>query len=373
MTQITLGVEEELQVVDSASLALSPHDFDRSAALFPASVGDVDREMFAATLEIKTGICSTPDEVVNQLTSLRAVAAARAQSQGQQVLCAGLHPFSDWLGQVTNDDPAVSSHYVRVMQEYQGAARAVVSFGMHVHLGLPDPQLRMPVMNRLREFLPVVLALSANSPFTRGADTGLQSWRHAVFSRLPRTGIPQPWEDESAYWGHLDRLRTAGCLGQNAGLWEDLRLHHVFGTLEVRICDAHHSLSRVGLIVALLQMEAAALCGQLRQELTRGPRLPEVPAALLEENKWRACRYGMAATLVDWRTSEQQSVAGLLTRWLERNHGLLEEWGVAEKMRQAVALALREGTGADEQRRWRQEVGSLTGTVHALSLATLGP
>lgn len=364
--EITLGVEEELQVVDAATGALAAHDFETSAGRYPVSAGAIEYELSACTLEVKTGICGSPDQVLAEMRHLRQTARHRARSQGQEVVSAGLHPFSDWRTQSFNDDPLRFTHYARVLEDYQDLSRGAMSFGLHIHLGLPDRTLRMPVMNRLRELLPLLMALSANSPFYLGRDTGLDSWRPALFGRLPRTGIPEAWDSEDAYFAHIDLLRKVGSIEPTAGLWEDIRLHHRYGTLEVRVCDAHHRLSRLWLLVAMLQVEAATLIDEIAHDRAR----PQVPRACIDENKWRARRYGYEARLVDWTTAEMLDVPHALERWLARTAPAARVLGLHERLAEGLAQALAEGTGASEQRRWLTRGGSQAALVGALVEAT---
>ena len=258
-----------------------------------------------------------------------------------------------------DDDPK----YGRLLIEYGDVARGALSFGLHVHLGLPEAAARMPVMNHLRERLPHVMALSASSPFCEGRDTGLDSWRASLLGRYPRTGIPDAWPDEASYLAHLARLRRTGGVEPDRGLWEDLRLHHRYSTLEVRIADAHPSLARVGLIVALLQAEAATLLTEWRAGRLGSPE----PRALIEEYKWRARRRSLSTCFVDWRTDRERAVSELLDEWVARLRPAAQVLGYGHRLKKALHAALAEGTSADHQRRWR--ASGLDGNGIALALA----
>lgn len=217
-------------------------------------------------------------------------------------------------------------------------------------------------MNALRSILPEVLALSVNSPFYEARDTGLASWRHSVLGRYPRMGIPDAWPDEQTYFAHIEQLRRLGCIRPNQGMWDDLRLHHRYGTLEVRICDAVTSLERIWLIVALLQCEATILA----EEAARGSLGEPEPTVWIEENKWRARRYGLGASLVDWRQGEAVSTPARYDRWLARIFPAAKTLGLWPRIELAVAAALSEGTEADRQRRWHNEGGSFVSLVKSL-------
>ncbi|MGD0867621.1 MAG: YbdK family carboxylate-amine ligase [Rhizomicrobium sp.] len=366
---VTLGLEEELQVVDALTGALAPFDVERAKRALPEGSGGVTCEIHKCTVELQSPVASHPDDIVKSLSQLRDFARGQATQHGQRVMAAGLHPYSPWQTQAVHDQSNRYPHYAHLLHEYGEVTRSAMSFGLHVHLGLPDTRFRIPVMNALRSILPEVLALSVNSPFHEGRDTGLASWRHSLLGRYPRMGIPEAWPDEQSYFAHIERLRKVGSLEPDQGMWDDLRLHHRYGTLEVRICDAVYSLERIWLIVALLQCEAVTLT----EEAARG-RLPEPePRALIEENKWRARRYGMGALLVDWSRDEALPTPVRFERWLARLLPAALKLGLWPRIEMAVASALQAGTGADQQRVWRSEGATFEGLVKTLVDATAEP
>ncbi|MFK4706097.1 carboxylate-amine ligase [Roseateles asaccharophilus] len=364
---ITLGVEEELQVVGDDG-ELVPHDMARGQREYPDLMGTSSSEVHQCALEIQTPVCMTPDEAVRSLQAMRAVAAHRAQAQGQRVLSAALHPFSRWADQALNSDAEHFPHYSRLLHEYGDISRSAVSFGMHVHLAPTKPELRMPVMNRLRNVLPDIMALTANAPFFQGRDTGLQSWRHSLLGRYPRMGIPDIWASEGEYWAHVERLRAAGSMDAGMGLWEDIRIHHKYGTLEVRIADAVHSLDRVWLVVALLQAEVATL----EAELVTGAAPRPIPRPLLEDSKWRARRRGVNAEMFDWVSDKPMSFEDRMDRWLRRLAPAAARLGFKDRLNGEMFTALHEGAPADQQREWFR-AGGFANVVDQLVLATAAP
>ncbi|MBS0273999.1 MAG: YbdK family carboxylate-amine ligase [Proteobacteria bacterium] len=366
---VSLGVEDELQVVDALTGALAPFDIRRAERALLEGSGAITCEIHRCTVELQTPICTSPDAIVVSLSSLRGFARKQAASEGQGVLAAGLHPFSPWQSQPVYDDAEDHPTYAWLLEEYGDIARGGLSFGLHVHLGLPDAKLRIPVLNGLRSVLPDVLALSASSPFHEGRDTGLASWRHSVLGRYPRMGIPDAWPDEKAYFDHIERLRRVGSILPYQGMWDDLRLHHRYGTLEVRICDAVASLDRIWLIVALLQCEAMVLA----EEAAHGSLPEPEPRLWIEENKWRARRYGLNASLVDWRRDEAASIQARFDRWLARLFPVAKTLGLWPRLEVAVAAAFLKGTEADQQRRWRNEGGSFESLVRSLIAASAEP
>lgn len=364
---ITLGVEEELQVVSDDG-ELAAHDMARGQREHPDRMGTSSSEVHQCALEIQTPVCATPDEAVRSLRAMRAVAADRAQGQGHRVLSAAVHPFSRWADQAMNSDPEAFPHYSRLLQEYGDISRSTVSFGMHVHLAPTRPEFRMPVMNRLRNVLPDVMALTANAPFFQGRDTGLQSWRHSLLGRYPRMGIPDIWESEDLYWSYVERLRTAGSMDAGMGLWEDIRIHHKYGTLEVRIADAVHSLDRVWLVVALLQAEVATL----EVELAAGVAPKPIPRPLLEDSKWRARRRGTRAEMFDWASDKAMGFEERMGRWLRRLAPAATRLGFKDRLGSEMFTALQEGTPADQQLEWFR-TGGFANVVDQLVLATAAP
>ena len=342
---ITLGMEEEVQVTD-ADGQLAAHAFPEGLAGYRCAEGMLDREIHRCVVELKTRICTNVGELVGTLAALRQLARQRTAEQGQQILIAGMHPTAAWQQQAMHGG-ARFPHYTRLVDEYQDVARGAFSFGMHLHLGFQPGAPRMAIMNRLRHVLPEVLALSASSPFAEGRDTGLHSWRHSLLDRYPRMGTPDPWPSEAAYHAHIRRLQLAGCLHEGQGLWQDLRLHHVYGTLEVRIMDSHPELNRIALIATLLKWEAETL----QHELHNGRERPPWSRACIDENKWRARRHGLQAQWIDWYRDEACSTAVRFERWWSRIAFRAEHAGERDYWERQLADALSQGTFADALRR----------------------
>ncbi len=343
---ITIGLEEEVQVVDAHGQLVS-HDFLReSPSGNDNSEGIIDKELHRCAIELKTRICHSVDELQTALHVLRAQARLRAAAQGQQILIAGLHPTAMWQQQARHEGVDYP-RYTRLIDEYQDVARSAFSFGMHLHLGFAGDAPKMAIMNRLRHVLPEVLALSASSPFFEGYDTGLQTWRHSLLDRYPRMGIPDIWDSEGDYRMHLQRLRRLGCLQQDQGLWQDLRLHHRYGTLEVRIMDSHPHLDRIGLIATLLKWEAETLL----LEFASGRQSAIWSRACIEENKWRARRHGLQAQWIEWDRDQACSTSEHFERWWSRIAFRAASPAERSRWERQLADALSEGSYADALRR----------------------
>lgn len=358
----TLGAEEELQIVDGGTWDLTPHDYDASARRWPDEAAEVDREIHRCVLEVKTPICVDGPEVARHLARLRRRADRWAESQGQRVLAAGLHPFGDWRVQPVHQ----KSHYDHLMREFRDVAHGNLTYGLHLHVGLPDPVTRMPVMNLLRHDLPLLLALSVSSPFFEGRDTGLHGWRHKVFDKYPRTGIPDAWPDEASYAAHRERLVRTGCLEPGFMLWEDLRLHARYGTLEVRICDANAALWTNELLADLVQACAASADLAVR----RGTAPAPWATALVEENKWRACRHGLAGSFVDWTREEELTAREAFQRLLARVSEAAEALGSLRRLEEGLMRAFFLGTSAERQRAVARG-GDLRDVVRDLAAETM--
>ena len=341
---ITLGMEEEVQVVDDQG-QLVPHDFSRDLAQYGTPEGMLDREIHRCVIELKTRICKNVPDLVSALSTLRTQARRKAAAQGQQILIAGIHPTALWQQQAMHIGPEYP-HYAQLLEEYQDVARSAFSFGMHLHLGFDFAAPKLAIMNRLRHVLPEVLALSASSPFFEGRDTGLDSWRHSLLDRYPRMGTPDPWESEQAYQAHVNRLRHLGCLGDDQGLWQDLRLHHRYGTLEVRIMDTHPDLDRIGLIATLLKWEAETVL----QEIHAGREGAVWSRACIDENKWRARRHGLQAQWIEWDRDEVCGTAVHFERWWSRIAFRANHAAERNYWERQLADALHEGTFADALR-----------------------
>ena len=309
---ITLGMEEEIQIIDDQG-ELVAHDFSADFVEATVPEGLMDKEIHRCVIETKTRICRTVPQLLSCVRLMRGQARRRAASQGQRILIAGIHPTSAWQQQPMHEG-AEFPHYASLIDEYRDVSRGALSFGMHLHLGFELGAPRMAIMNRLRHVLPEVLALSASSPFFEGRDTGLQSWRHSLLDRYPRMGTPDAWESEQHYQAHVDRLRAVGCLGEDQGLWQDIRLHHRYGTLEVRIMDTHPDLVRIGLITTLLKWEAETL----QLEIRAGRQGPVWSRACIDENKWRARRHGLHAQWIDWNRDTVSDTPEHFERWWSR-------------------------------------------------------
>ncbi|MGQ0664839.1 MAG: carboxylate-amine ligase [Pseudomonadota bacterium] len=301
----TVGIEEEYLLVDRATRDLvrePPPDF--LAECERRLAGQVSPEFLRSQIEVQTRVWRTVGEARADLKRLRRTVADVASLHGLAPIAAATHPFAEWGGQ----KPTERQRYRMLDRDLRAVGRRLVICGLHVHVGVEDDELRIDLMNQLGYFLPHLLALSTSSPFWRGEDTGLKSYRVAVFSGLPRTGLPDHFESWGEYRRHVDRLVSAGLIEDARQLWWDIRPSEKFPTLEMRATDIPTRLDDTIAIAALYQ----GLVGMLWRLRRDNQRWRMYPHMLVNENRWRAQRYGIDQGLVDFGKGEVVPYAQLL-------------------------------------------------------------
>jgi carboxylate-amine ligase len=257
-----------------------------------------------------------------------------------KIASVGTHPFSHWRDQLITE----GERYREIVKDMQQLARANLIFGLHVHIGIPDREEAIQLMNQARYFLPHIYALSVNSPFWLGQNTGFKAYRHNIFERFPRTGIPDVFESLSEYEDYLELLVTTNCIDNAKKIWWDIRLHPFFDTLEVRVCDAQSRVDDTLAIAALIQAVIVKLHKLLRQNTT----FRVYRRRLLDENRWRASRYGIDGKLIDFGREAEVETRSLLNELLEFVSTEVNELGTENDMSH-IERIMREGTGADRQ------------------------
>jgi len=333
----SLGVEMEWITVDQKTGSQIP-----AAPAVLHVVGETPRikpELFTSTIEINTGIHQQTDACMAELAGLYKTVCAPLQQQGGALLSTGTHPFSNWQDQHVSDDP----RYRRLVKRLQWTARRFNIFGIHVHIGMPDGDTCIAAMNRLLPIIGVFLAVSANSPFWRGHDTGLASSRIKIFEGLSQGGMPFYFEHWQDFEHCINRLLATGSIDSVRDIWWEMRPHPDFGTLEVRIGDMPASYADTRAYVAYVRAEVMAAARS-------GKGTNRIHPSLIRENRWRACRYGMAATIID---PESESLVPVL-EWLERRLDILAGKGAEDEDLAIVRQRLshwRQNDGAALQRR----------------------
>jgi carboxylate-amine ligase len=353
----TVGVEEEFQIVDPNTWELRSHVSELLASSVPAFGDQVKREMHQSIVEVGTKICSSVGELAEEIIKNRRDLADAAERVGLRVAAAGTHPFSNWMDQVISP----GERYENIVEELQQLARSLLIFGLHVHVAVPDRSAMIDLMNEARYFLPHLLALSTSSPFWMGRDTGLKSFRTTVFRRFPRTGIPEQFGSWSEYEEYVNLLVELHCIDNAKKIWWDLRPHPTFGTLEFRVCDVPTA-PRASIAIAAL---AQAIVVKLYRLRARNLGFRRYPRALIEENKWRASRWGLDGKLIDFGKRKEVPMRELAMELLEFIDDVVDELGSRREV-EYVRKILSDGTSAERQVQVFRETGDLRTVVRAL-------
>jgi carboxylate-amine ligase len=336
----TLGVEEEFQIVDPKTRELKSHIQQIIEDGKVVLAENVKAEMHQSVVEVGTDICGDIKDARQQVTKLRKDLAKLANKNGLKIAAAGTHPFSHWKDQAITEHP----RYREIISDYQQVARANLIFGLHVHVGVDDRETALHVMNAARYFLPHIFAISTNSPFWIGRNTGFKSYRSKVFDRFPRTGIPDYFGSIAEYDNFVKLLIKTKCIDDAKKIWWDIRAHPYFNTLEFRICDITMRIDETLCLAALMQAIVAKLHKLIKQNL--GFRLYR--RALIAENKWRAARYGISGKLIDFGKQQEVEFKLLVSELLEFIDDVVDGLGSREEVHY-VKKILEMGTGADRQ------------------------
>jgi len=341
----TLGVEEEYMLLDGETFDLVQHvDTVLAATSGHELESRINPELMQSVLEIATPVCHSAADVESELRKLRGYVCDLARERGMRVGSAGTHPFSLFERQrITARD-----RYRNLVDQMQYVARRELIFGMHVHVAVDDPEKAIQVVNGLLVHVPMLLALSANSPFWRGEPTGLASSRQMVFAAFPRSGPPPRFASYAEYAEVVGQLEKTGCIADYTHIWWDIRLHPRLGTVEIRICDA---VTRVEEAVALTAY-CQALVKHFCERHERGEDIPSYHRILTTENKWLAARYGLEAPVMDLATGRRNrvSVAQLVRRTLKELEPHARELG-SDRELAGVREILSRGNGSDRQLR----------------------
>ena len=337
----TIGIEEELMILDAETLDLANAvESMLEAATADELTGEVKPELMESVLEIATQPCRNTAEAGEQLRSLRRAVREVAEGNGLATGAAGTHPFAMWEDQRIVARP----RYRDLVNALRFVARQEIIFGVHVHVGIDDPDKAIHIANGMRVHVPVLLALSANSPFWRADPTGLHSTRTPIFRAFPRVGIPPTYKDWADYERRIEFMVESGAIQDYTYLWYDVRPHPNFGTVEVRVLDAQTRLEHTLALAALVQ----AMVKELSEHFDAGGVLGEYPWQMLDENKWLAARHGLDGELVDLPSSERVATKALARRLLDRLREHAQDLGSAAEL-EAIDDLLARGNGAQRQ------------------------
>src|SRR6266852_2924198 len=351
----TIGIEEEYQTVDPVSRDLRSHIhaeiIEKGKLLLQERV---KAEMHQSVVEVGTSVCRNIKDAKEEVKKLRRDMIALAKENGLRLASAATHPFADWRAQEITEDV----RYKNIVEDLQLVARANLIFGLHVHIGVEDRETAIQLMNHARYFLPHILALSTNSPFWLGMDTGLKSYRCKVFDKFPRTNIPDYFPSWGEYESFVNLLVQTHCIDNAKKIWWDIRPHPTFSTLEFRTCDIPMRAEETIAIAALIQATVAKLY-KLHAANT-GFRLYR--RALIMENKWRALRYGIEGKLIDFGKRVEVPFRDLMDEYFDLIDDVVDELGSRNEINY-IRKILEMGTGADRQLRVFEETGDLKKVV----------
>jgi carboxylate-amine ligase len=355
---LTLGVEEEYQIIDPRTGELSSYITQLLDADGQVTVEGVKPELHQSVVEVGSGVCETPAQIRDEILRLRGAMATLAARDGLRILAAGTHPFSSWVDQRITP----LERYLGVEEDLQDLARKNLIFGMHVHVGIEDREFLIDAMKVARYFLPHILALSTSSPFWEGRNTGLKSYRSVQWRNFPRTGIPPTFTSYAEYERIVRSLISANAIQGPSKIWWDLRPHHLYPTLEFRVCDICTRVDEAVCIAAIIQALVAKLWKLRRDNLT----FRVYPLSLIDENKWRAVRYGVSGKLLDLGRETERPARELieeLVGWFLDD--VLDDLGSRKEVEYAFTI-LERGTSADRQLATFAETGDLHAVVRQL-------
>ena len=336
----TLGIEEEFQIIDPETRELRSHIEQIMEDGKMILRERVKAEMHQSVVEVGTDICRDVADARAAVTDLRSNLWRLAQKRGLTIAASGTHPFSHWMDQKISK----GDRYKILVEDMQQIARANLIFGLHVHVGIPDRETAIQVMNMARYFLPHLFALSTNSPFWNGRNTGFKSYRVKVFERFPRTGIPDAFESLAEYNDYLALLVKTRCIDNAKKIWWDIRLHPFFDTIEFRVCDIPMRIEETIALAGLMQ----ALVAKLHKLLKQNMSWRMYRRRLLDENRWRASRYGISGKLIDFGKQEEVDTPALILELLEFVDREIDEFGSRKEV-SYVHEILKNVTGADRQ------------------------
>lgn len=359
---LTLGIEEEYQIIDPATGELKSYitQILEDGKLMLRE--QIKAELHQSMVEVASEVCKTPADVRTELIRLRKTVAELAGRHGLVIAAAGTHPFSKWETQ----EITPFERYLGVKQDMGDLAQQLLIFGTHVHVGIEDREFMIDAMNVARYFVPHILCLSTSSPFWCGRNTGLKSYRSIIFNHFPRSGIPPEFHSVDEFDGMVETMVETKCIPNGSKLWYDVRPNHSFPTLEFRVCDVCTKVDEAVCIVALFQAIIAKLWKLRQANMT----FRVYPTALIEENKWRAVRYGLDGKLLDLGKQQEVPARDLIHEmidWFLRD--VIDELGTRKEIEYAYTI-MNGGSGADRQIKTHSQTGNLRGVVDQMVAET---
>ena len=337
---LTLGIEEEYQIIDPVTRELRSYitEILKGDSLI---LEEVKPELHQSMIEIGSKVCRTPAEVRAELVRLRGTVIDLAARSNLKIAAAGTHPFSSWLQQ----EITPLERYMGVKQDLADLAQQLLIFGTHIHVGIEDRDFMIDAMNVARYLVPHVLCLSTSSPFWMGRNTGLKSYRSVIFRNFPRTGTPPIMRSFADYSSLVESLTRTGCIPDGSKIWWDVRPHHAYPTLEFRVCDVCTRIEEAVCVAAILQAVVLKLWKLRHDNMT----FRVYPSTMIDENKWRAARFGLDGKLVDFGKQQELPARALIREMLEWFiDDVVDELGSRKEVEYAFTI-LDSGTSADRQ------------------------
>ena len=358
---LTLGIEEEYQIIDPKTRELRSYITEILNGDHLV-LEEVKPELHQSMVEVGSRVCRSPADLRAELVRLRGAVIELAARGGLKVAAAGTHPFSNWMDQ----EITPLERYMGVKQDLQDLAQQLLIFGTHVHVGIEDRDFMIDAMNVARYLLPHVLCLSTSSPFWQGRKTGLKSYRSIIFKNFPRTGVPPVLRSYSEFEELLNALTRTRSIPDGSKIWWDVRPHHAYPTLEFRVCDVCTRIDEAVCIAAILQAIVLKLWKLRRDNMT----FRVYPATYIEENKWRAVRFGLDGKLIDFGKEQELPARELITEMLAWFvDDVVDELGSRREVEYAFHM-MREGTSADRQLATYERTGDLKAVVDQLIAET---
>jgi carboxylate-amine ligase len=355
---LTIGIEEEYQIVDPETRELRSYItqiLDEGKVVLREQV---KAELHQSIVEVGTAVCKTPAEARAELARLRGEVMRLAGKNGLKIAAAGTHPISSWLAQ----EITPLQRYLGVKEDMADLAQQLLIFGTHVHIGIEDREFLIDAMNVARYLLPHVLCLSTSSPFWMGRNTGLKSYRSIVFRNFPRTGIPRVFQSWADFNYLVDTLIRTNCIPDGTKIWWDVRPNWMYSTLEFRICDVCTRVDEAVCVAAIFQAIVAKLWKLRRDNMT----FRVYPSEPIEENKWRAVRYGLDGKLIDFGKQSELPARDLIRELVEWFIGdVVDELGSRREVQYAYHI-LETGSSADRQLATFERTGDLRTVVDQL-------
>jgi glutamate---cysteine ligase / carboxylate-amine ligase len=359
----SIGIEEEFQIVDPSTGDLRAHIQEMLTQAGRHTLGDqIKPEMMQSMVETVSKVCATASEARQEVLKLRRTISDLANRSGLAIVSAGTHPFSHWQSQLIT----TNERYKMLEEDLQDVVRSILIFGLHVHVGIPGEDQRIEIMNEARYFLPHLLALSTSSPFWLGRFTGLKSYRTVVWQQFPRTGIPSTFDSWSDYQNFVDILVQTNCIDNAKKIWWDVRPHPFYPTIEFRVCDMPCTVDETICLAALFQ----AIVVKLYRLRERNLGFRVYNRALIQENKWRAMRYGIDGKLIDFGKRAEVPMRDLAMELLEFVDDVVDDLGSRDAVNH-VHQILANGSGADRQLKVYRQTGDMRRVVEFLIHETM--